>query len=188
MLIAESLSSLQLVLLGLGILVVAFVLRRGIVLGRRSRGRDVADEVRKERCAAEQSSVAQIRKLEVRLHDYSREIEGQMQTRISMLNQLVVEADREIGRLRQLLQTSRRTETATAMRRGPDIVGPPTAVNAAEPSGASHPVSPSTDAQRRMVWHLQQAGYSAEQIGKLTDRPEAEVRAILEGDEFRDAA
>ncbi len=122
MLFAEAFSGLQCILLGLSILVAAFVLRRAIVLSRRSRNRDVQAEVRHEMRAAEQTGSSIIRELELRLHDYGREIEGRMQTRITILDQLVVDADHEIGRLRQLLAHSRQTDSTTAMKPGPDIV------------------------------------------------------------------
>ena len=122
MLFAEGFSGLQLILLGLSILVAAFVLRRTIVLGRRSKSRDIQAEVTQKMRVAEQAGSSRIRELELRLHDYGREVEGRMQTRIAVLDRLVVDADREIERLRQLLQQSRQTHSDTAMKPGPDII------------------------------------------------------------------
>ena len=122
MLFAEGFSGLQLILLGLSILVAAFVLRRAIVLGRRSNSRDVQAEVRQEMRTAEQAGSSIIRELELRLHDYGREIEGRMQTRIAVLDRLVVDADHEIERLRQLLAQSHQSHSETTMKPGPDIV------------------------------------------------------------------
>ena len=122
MLFAEAFSSLQLILLGLSILLAAFLLRRTIVLSRRSRNQDTGAEARQQMLSAEQSGSSIIRDLELRLHDYGREIEGRMQTRIAVLDQLVLDADREIERLRKLLAESRQTGPTTAMKPGPDIV------------------------------------------------------------------
>ena len=108
----DSFSSLQLVLLGLSLLTVGFVLWRGFARGRRSRGRDLTAEVRREMLASEQTVTGRMEKLEVRLHDYGREVEGRIETRIAVLNQLLIEADREIKRLRSLLSESDGSATA----------------------------------------------------------------------------
>lgn len=105
----DSFSALQLVLLGLSLLTVGFVLWRGFTRGRRSRGRDLTAEVRKEMLDSEQTISGRMEKLEVRLHDYRREVEGQIETRIALLNQLLIEADSEIKRLRELIAESSRT-------------------------------------------------------------------------------
>jgi len=106
MLILAELGGPSTVLLGLGILAIAFVLRRGIVLGRRSRTRDVVAEVRDETLAAERGAAGRIRELEVRLHDYGREIEGRMETRIALLQELVHDSERKIEELRSLIEQS----------------------------------------------------------------------------------
>jgi hypothetical protein len=62
-------------------------------------------------------------KLEVRLFDFAREIEGRMQTKIAVLDRLIVDADREIIRLENVLAESRRVGSGSS--RGPDAVIPP---------------------------------------------------------------
>jgi len=69
-------------------------------------------EVRREMLASEQTVTGRMEKLEVRLHDYGREVEGRIETRIAVLNQLLIEADREIKRLRLLLSESDGAATA----------------------------------------------------------------------------
>jgi len=107
----DSFSGFQLVLLGLSLLIVGIVLWRGFARGRRSRGRDVTAEVRREMLDAEQTVSGRMDKLEVRLHDYGREVEGRIETRIALLNQLLIEADRKIERLQELTAESRPTTT-----------------------------------------------------------------------------
>jgi len=107
----DSFSSLQLILLGLSLLTVGFVLWRGFARGRRSRGRDLTAEVRKEMLDSEQTVSGRMEKLEVRLHDYHREVEGRIETRVALLNQLLIDADREIERLRELIAESSRTKS-----------------------------------------------------------------------------
>jgi len=105
----DSFSSFQLILLGLSLLTVGFVLWRGFARGRRSRGRDLPAEIRREMLDSEQTVSGRIEKLEVRLHDYHREVEGRIETRVALLNQLLIDADNEIQRLRELIAQSSRT-------------------------------------------------------------------------------
>jgi hypothetical protein len=128
MLILAELGGPSLVLLGLGILAIAFVLRRGIVLGRRSRNRDVVAEVRDDVLTAERSAAGRIRELEVRLHDYGRDIEGRMETRIALLQELVHDSERKIAELRNLIEQSAKTDPAADNHSRRD---PPDGVNAA---------------------------------------------------------
>ena len=76
----NSISGPQLILLGLAILVIGFLLWRSFTLGKKSRERDPAAEVRAEMRAAEWSAESEVRKLEIRLHNYGREVEGRVQT------------------------------------------------------------------------------------------------------------
>jgi TolA-binding protein len=185
MFFAEALSPTQLVLVGLMILVGAFVLRRSTVLSQRSKARDVAGEARREMRHAEQTVSSRIRKLEVRLYDYGREVEGRLHTKIVQLDRLIVDADREIDRLQQLVDESRQGTPSTGMKAGPDIIGPAAvphpsissgalpACNSSEPSRLGFP-------KRRMIVRLSQAGYSADEIARILERSRHEVREVLE--------
>ncbi len=186
MLFAELFSGTQLVLFGLSILVAAFVLRRTVTLSKRAKSRDVAAEVGAEMRQVEKSSSALIRNLEVRLHDYGREIEGRMQSRIAKLDKLVVEADREIDRLRQLLADQSQSSRSESMKPGPDIVGlspaaSANAVAAVEPNGNNATVAgPLNFEQRSMVTHLADAGFAMAEIAHLLERPVAQIDAIID--------
>jgi hypothetical protein len=193
MLFAELFSGTQLVLFGLSILVAAFLLRRSVTLSKRAKSRDVAAEVGAEMRQVEKSSSALIRNLEVRLHDYGREVEGRMQSRIAKLDKLVVEADREIDRLRQLLaeqpqtsQPSPQPSQSVAMNPGPDIVGrspaaSANAIAAVESNGSNATVAgPLNFEQRSMVTHLADAGFVTAEIAHLLERPVSQIDAVVD--------
>jgi len=111
MMFSQSFGGLETVMLGIGILFVAFLLRRSSVLSRRSRQRDPAAEVRREFLEAERSGASRIELLEIRLHDFGREVEARMDTRITILDQLTLKAEDEIERLQALLNSSARLPT-----------------------------------------------------------------------------
>jgi len=92
-------SSVGLIVLGLLLVAVAFLLRRAGKKSRRSRNRDVAAEVRQQFHEAERDGRREIERLEVRLHDFAREIDALAQTRIAALTELIAAADRAIGEL-----------------------------------------------------------------------------------------
>lgn len=95
--------NLHYILLGGGMLCLAFVLRRTF---QRANGRSKRDRERDITERAAQSVAAQVkvkdrlRDLELRLYDFGREVEGRMETRLAVLDELISEADREIGELR----------------------------------------------------------------------------------------
>lgn len=98
--------NLHFILLGGGMLCLAFVLRRTF---QRASGRSKRDHDREISERAVQSVAAQVvvkdrlRNLELRLYDFGREVEGRMETRLAILDELITEADREIGELRVAL-------------------------------------------------------------------------------------
>jgi hypothetical protein len=96
-----------------------------------------------------------------------------METRLAKLDRLVVSADREICRLQDLLEKKgRRSGDAV-----PDIV---IGSSASTTDGGTTVREPLTSWQRRMVWHLKDAGYNPREIAVLLDRPESEVQAAIE--------
>jgi hypothetical protein len=113
---------------------------------------------------------ARVDRFEIRLHEYSRDVEARMETRLARLDRLVVSADQEICRLQDLLE-----KKGKRPQNGPDIaIG-------GDASNSDTPVrEPLTSWQRRMVWHLQEAGYTPREVAVLLDRPESEIVAALE--------
>lgn len=101
---AETLSGPAVVLLGMALLGVAFVLRRsGVKRAKQSTKRDLLAEVRGEADNTDKAGRSQLRELELRLHDYGREIDALAQTRIAMLRELIEAADCSAEELRELL-------------------------------------------------------------------------------------
>jgi hypothetical protein len=91
--------------------------------------------------------------LEVRLFDFDREVTARVETTLSTLDRLIEEADREIGRLEDLLARTERTL----------------------PGRGHRPVLTAED--RRLVRHLLTAGYSTEEVARLVGCTAAEVLA-----------
>jgi hypothetical protein len=157
----ESFSGPQLIVLGLMILVIGYLLRRTFVRSKRSRERDPAQEVRQARRAAERSAESGIRHLEVRLYDYGREVEGRVETTLTLLDRLILEAQQETDRLQQLLHSAGQADESSARVVRGTVDAP-------------------LDAEERgMVQNLKQAGYTLPQIARFLRRPADEVRAAL---------
>jgi len=163
--ILAAMNGFDLILVGLLVLVTAFLLRRTFVRGRQSRRRDVLKEVQDDFREAERSAARSVERLEVRLYDYGREIEGQVQTRMAMLDRLVVEAEQEAGRLKQLLA---------------DSTGPQPDADDTTAGHPAHGPADVSDAHRSMIVHLADAGYSREQIANLASRPIGLIQSVLD--------
>lgn len=192
MLSAVPTNGLQLVVLGLLVLVVAFLLRRSIVLAKRQRsGLDTA-EISRPALSADARAAAEIQRLEVRLHDFDREIESRMQTRIATLDQLIVEADREISRLNELRAHERTAWTTPRHEPVADDVAAPakqgvdTVANDAQKSTLSAAgVVPLSPERKRMIVYLFQSGYAAGEIASLLGRSEEQIRQIVDAETDR---
>jgi hypothetical protein len=102
MIAVELVTGRSLIVFGLAIVVLVFVVRR-TVLRIRSRKNDADAANQDDFEAAEKGAVRATEMLEVRLHDFAREVEGRMLTRIAVLDRLIVDADHEIVRLKELL-------------------------------------------------------------------------------------
>lgn len=196
MVIAQTLGEIQIILIGLSFMVAAFLLRRNVTLSRKSRRRDVLDEVREDFRQREQTTVAHLHQMETHLHDYGREVEGRIQTTLTVLDQLVLEADQEIARLETLLEETGRTlekRTGTDSPRVPDILdhaAPGRFLGTGEPETEPPPTSDRFRAngiripteKRRMIICLGQAGFSASEIAVCLDCPADVVQSILDDD------
>jgi hypothetical protein len=113
--------------LGLSVVALVFILRR-LVLRTGSRNRSLpVSQTPAEIDAAENSATALVEQLEVRLYDFAREVEGRMHTKIAVLDRLIINADREIIRLEQVLAESRRLGNPIPSARQPDAIVSPTA-------------------------------------------------------------
>ncbi len=83
-------------------LCVAFVLRRTSLRSKGKLQKRREDAVR-ESVEPHIQANKHIRELELRLYDFGREVEGRMETRLAVLDQLISEADREIGELQHAI-------------------------------------------------------------------------------------
>ncbi|MFQ5733202.1 MAG: hypothetical protein ACE5KM_14775 [Planctomycetaceae bacterium] len=148
--------------LGLLLLLVGFLMRRSAKRHRRRPETDPSEEVRTQFLQAEKTSRSNLEQLELRLHDFAREVDALTQTRIGTLAELVTAADEAVCELdERLAGQSRAGGTAAGL----------------------------TAQQQRMVALLSGAGYQAGSIAALIGRPVEEVRALLSDDaEQADAA
>jgi len=127
---SEIITGQSLILFGILVVVFVFILRRTI-LGAGGAGGRKDSSGDEEIASAEAGAQALTEMLEVRLHDFAREVEGRMLTRIAVLDRLIVDADREIRQLQELL-------AATTSGAGPGSYQPPSAdmkTSGASPTG-----------------------------------------------------
>lgn len=99
----------QLVLIGVAAAALGYSLLQGARRRRRLQQQDSLEEALADVQAAEASARGIVQKLEVRAYDYSREVEARINNRLAVLDQLILDADREIDRLQTLLAESRQS-------------------------------------------------------------------------------
>lgn len=116
-------SSGEMILGGLMLLVVAFMLRRSFTQSKASRDRDPQKEAHADIHAAESSYAAAINKMELRVNDYAREVEGRIGTKIAVLDRLLAEAETSIKRLEELSQQRPAGENTTGTEAAGDGSG-----------------------------------------------------------------
>lgn len=166
--------------------VVAFgiMMRRSIVRRlQRRRNTDVVAETRQEIERRRKESERQLHQHEVQLHDTARTTEAVLQTKLSILDEMVAETDREIARLEELLE---------------EVKGIPSPL-LAETSDSDEDDQSWAAAKQKLSLHgepaqfvrlLHQSGFSAEEIARQMDVPLATIQQILDdtdGDQSRAA-
>lgn len=143
---------------------------------RRSRRRrprfDPITDATRELQSRKETVRAELDQHEVNLHDTAREAQAILQTKVAVLDQMVVEADREIARLEELLQEIR------------DIPGPRLAgTGEVDDAVYDKPFLPEGESAQ-FVRLLHQSGFSAEEIAESMNAPLDVIRDILgESDE-----
>lgn len=165
--------------------IVAFgILMRRSVLRRiqRRRKTDVVAETRQEIERRRRESERQLEQHEVRLHDTARQTEAILQTKLSILDEMVAETDREIARLEELLE---------------EVKGIPSPL--ADSSESDPDQAMWKSAEERLSLHgepaqfvrlLHQSGFSALEISRQMDVPLGAIQKILDdadGEQFRAA-
>jgi hypothetical protein len=96
------------ILLGILIVCVALLMRRARMKKRRSPDVNTAEVVR-QGYLTQQAGRKEIEKLELRLHDFAREVDALAQSRIAVLTELVSAADRAIAELEQHIDAGDQT-------------------------------------------------------------------------------
>ncbi|MBI1347139.1 hypothetical protein GC163_12725 [bacterium] len=86
---------------------VGLTLLGGSARARRSRAHDPYRVHCDEQATLANSATGKLHELEVRIFDYGREVEARIDLQLRVLDQLIVDADREIARLEALLAESR---------------------------------------------------------------------------------
>lgn len=204
-------SGLHLILLGLALVVTAWALRRSWTRSSVSSRRDVLSEVRNEMRETERRA-SKLHQIELRLHEYSRQVEGRVRTTLETLDQLVAEAEWEIDRLQNLLGdrggetgglekmergvASGEWEVGETRRGGEGVSGsnrPPTTDHEPRtrddeqhttglPPVSRHPHDPS------LIIALSESGFHEEEIADGMGLAVEEIRRILHGRGRADAA
>ena len=153
------------------IVAVGILMRRSIVRRlQRRRKTDSVAEAPQEMERRRKDSQRQLEQHEVRLHETARQTEAVLQTKLSILDEMVAETDREIARLEELLE---------------EVKGIPSPL---ERDNADTDEPTWADAKQRLSLHgepaqfvrlLHQSGFSAEEIARQMDVPVATIQQIL---------
>jgi hypothetical protein len=178
MLLAEAVNWTQWMLLAATIVCALFVARRAAANATGSPS--AAEAESHEDAAAELGAANRVGRLEVRLHDFAREVEARLETRAAELDRLVDAADREIIRLSELLKS---TPGGRNQPRA-DIVDYRTVPGSERSGGQTLPKRPASSvpmpaAQAQMVIRLHEAGYAVDEIAHIVERSADEVKVIL---------
>jgi DNA-directed RNA polymerase specialized sigma24 family protein len=165
MVFAQALAWPEWALLGTVLVCTAVVVRRTFArIGTKPAGSSgQADE---EDDHVETTAARRVGNLEVRLHDFAREVEARLETRAVELDALVAAADREIVRLTELVKNA----TPAKDPRRADITRPSVASTSDDELSAG---------QAQMVLHLHGAGFSTAEIAHMVGRPAEAVNAVL---------
>lgn len=97
---------IALALIGGMMFLVGYFLWRSSAMRSRIAKQDPLRDMHREIEARSNSPESLIHDMEVRLFDYGREVEGRIETTLSVLDRLIVDADQEIGRLEDLLDVA----------------------------------------------------------------------------------
>jgi signal transduction histidine kinase len=157
MLFADTITGSQVVILGVLVAAVVLILRRTVARPKQYRGRTLRNDMSHELPNPAAEFGAQIDRFEVRLLDYSRELESRIDTRMALLQEMLTTTDREIARLQKLLD-----EAAGGA-----------------PLSASTSTRSSTTDLPAAVQTLASYGFTAEQIAHATGQPIGEITLLL---------
>lgn len=170
------------VFLGVMAIVISFLLMRsGRYFNRRREpeGSRSPLRARLEQRGEPTSAPPELLQWDVKMHDTARELAGQLDSKLSALQALVIEADRAAARLEAALRAAAQTQLpcsspagehqAAALRAGGDRAGLDLAN--VSPTGGGH--------RKEEVGTLAAYGYDAQEIAQRTGLPIGEVELIL---------
>lgn len=143
----------QFLAIGVAVVSLGYSLLQGTRYRRKLQGQDAFRETLDDVRVMESSARGVVQKLEVRAYDYSREVEARIDNRLSVLDQLIVDADREIERLQVLLSESRQS--------------------------AAVPDRELTIAEQQRCFALKEAGFSVAEIARCLQTNSASVDRAL---------
>lgn len=140
---------------GVGLLILSFILPRMMLKRRTPKG--AAPTLSRER---EQEVRKTLDDVFLQLQEFSREAMGKLDTRIRMLNQLIVDADERIRRLQSM-------------------PAPPDALAAAPaPSSPPPPPAPAKNPIHERIWRLLDGGATIGDVSREVGLPKGEVELI----------
>ena len=139
----------------------------------------------------------EIADLEIQIHDFAREVSGQLDSKMAALEHLIRDADRAAARLERALSGSRDQEQPpaepheaaplpksqadalkTPVAQAPSAGVPPNETKAEEDEGLSLP-RPSRQQRHEEVYTLADYGYDAAEIAQRVGTPVGEIELIL---------
>lgn len=147
-----------------------FTLRRAAHRRWKSRRYNPIASATQELASRQAASEAQLAKHEVKLHDLAREAEARLQTKLAVMDEMVLQADREIERLESLLEEIRDVPTPRLAEFQEGSV-----IRPESETIDNSPVEPD-----QFIRLLRQSGYNPEEIASATRRPVADIRRILD--------
>lgn len=143
----------QFILIGVAVVSLGYSIYQGTRCRRKLPRQDALRDTLDDGRTVESSARGFVQNLEVRAYDYSREVEARIDNRLSVLDQLIVDADREIERLQALLAESRLSN--------------------------SEPERDLSLSDQQRCFALQEAGFQVDEIARCLQTTPAGVERVL---------
>jgi len=99
----------QAILLAVAAAALGYSMYQGTRYRQKLQGQDSLADALDDVQTIESSARGIVQKLEIRAYDYSRDVEARINNRLTVLDQLIIDADREIERLQAMLAESRQS-------------------------------------------------------------------------------
>lgn len=173
----ELLSGNHLAVLGLMLAVLAFVVHRAVSRNRGSSRNNPLQDMKASFTRIEQSVPGRLLQAEVRLHEVARDAEARIETRMLVLDQMILSADREIRRLQDKLnELNAPNASGAGSGQSPDELKLAREV----PIAGGSPAASGSSALGQTILALAARGMSPEIIADMTGQPIARIIALIE--------